>query len=71
MATPIPSDSQAMIRDLAQKVARLGNHKHPGTVVVTEPEEITGDRSSDTVDILRQVLAALDAAGIIVDNTTG
>jgi hypothetical protein len=71
MAVPIPSDPTAQIRHLAQRVDELSRHRHPGTPVIAEPAIIAGDRSSDTVAILTAVLAALDAASIIVDQTTG
>jgi hypothetical protein len=69
MAKPIPTTLEGALGALSRKVDDLGRHTHPG--LVGEPVEIVGDRSSDTVAILTQLLAALDAASIITDNTTG
>jgi uncharacterized protein involved in exopolysaccharide biosynthesis len=68
MARPIEQDALAAIRALAQDVQRQKGHMHPG--MVTDPETITGSRAS-VGSILEQILTALDAAGIIIDETTG
>ncbi|TXH10476.1 MAG: hypothetical protein E6R04_05225 [Spirochaetes bacterium] len=72
MAKPIPSDPEAILRDLGDKVRAAGRHRHPEYVRRSAtPQVIAGSRSADTVAILTELLAALDAAGIIDDTTTG
>lgn len=71
MAKPIPSDPDDVLRDLGNRVRALGRHSHPEHVRRSStPPPIVGSRSGDTVAILTQLLAALDAAGMIDDTTT-
>lgn len=72
MATPIPSDPEAVMRDVGMRLRAAGRHQHPEYVRRSAtPPPITGSRSSNTVAVLTQLLAALDAMGIIDDDTTG
>lgn len=72
MATPIPSDPDAVMRMVGERLRAAGRHKHPEYVRRSAtPAPVTGSRSVDTVSVLTQVLAALDAAGMIDDQTTG
>lgn len=67
MAKPADQTTDARMRDLANEVRRSRTHTHPG--IVTDPATITGPRS-DTAAILGQLLDALAADGIIIDETT-
>lgn len=67
MARPIPQDGPTAMARLVQEVDRLKRHTHPG--LVYDPVTIDGPRS-DPAAILEQLLGALDAAGIIIDDTT-
>jgi hypothetical protein len=67
MAKPVPHDGAAALTELARGVRAIPFHTHPG--IVNDPETITGSRSSPAA-ILEQLLGALDAAGIIIDDTT-
>jgi hypothetical protein len=72
MAKPIPSDPDAIMRDLGRRIREQGRHTHPEFVRrLSTPPPIAGSVSADTVAVLTQLLAALDAAGIIDDTTTG
>ena len=67
MAKPMDRSGETRLRELARKVERMSLHTHPG--MVSDPVTITGSRS-DASAILEQLLDALDAAGIIIDDTT-
>ena len=69
MARSIDTTGDQALRTLKRTVDGLTRHTHPG--IVTDPEPITGSRSGATASVLAQLLAALDAAGIIDDQTTG
>lgn len=72
MGTPIPADSEGVMRDIGRRLRAADRHHHPEYVRRSAtPPPIVGSRSIDTVAILTQLLAALDAAGIIDDTTTG
>ena len=72
MGVPIPSDPDAMMRDIGRRIRENSRHGHPEYVRRSStPSPITGSRSGDTVSVLTQLLAALDAAGLIDDTTTG
>lgn len=67
MGKPVPHDATSALSELARGVRAIPFHTHPG--VVNDPVTITGSRSSPAA-ILEQLLGALDAAGIIIDDTT-
>lgn len=58
---------EGRLRDLSRQVAELTKHTHPSTV--KQPATITGDRS-DVEAILGQLLDALAADELIIDETT-
>lgn len=73
MARPIPTTAEEHLQRLAQDVAMLRKQPSPSNVLhlPSTPTPITGSRSTNTVSVLTQLLAALDALGIIDDDTTG
>jgi hypothetical protein len=71
---PIPTTAEERLTRLGRDVEAL--KKRPGAaagalVLPALPNVISGSRSTNTVAILTELLATLDALGIIVDNTTG
>lgn len=66
MAKPVPRTFEERLKDLSRSVTQMQRHSHPG--VVTQPAVIDGSVSDPAT--LAALLAALDAAGIIIDETT-
>lgn len=67
MAKPADQTPEARMRAIGNEMRRLRTHTHAG--IVTDPATITGPRS-DVEAILGQLLDALAADGIIIDETT-
>lgn len=66
MAKPIATSGDAVLRGLALDVAKIKRTVRPPVAV-----EITGSRSAETAAVLAQILDALEANGIVDDQTTG
>lgn len=67
MAKPIQTGIEGQLRDLSRKVDDLGKHSHPG--MVRQPATITGSRAN-TASMVAQILDALAADGLIIDETS-
>jgi hypothetical protein len=67
MSKPVPTTFEGQLKELSRRVDDLGKHSHPG--MVRQPVAITGLRSN-TASVLAQLLDALAADGLIVDETT-
>lgn len=67
MSKPIQTTVEGKLADLSKKVADFGKHTHPSSV--RQPATITGDRS-DVEAVLGQLLDALAADELIIDETT-